>query len=84
LFGLLTVNGMWVGEALALDRRDAVSTRLMTVHRAKGNKSRFVLLHPPRNERFSGGQTCAAKRARKHQVRAFSSASGECACSAAR
>ncbi|MGB7767694.1 MAG: tyrosine-type recombinase/integrase [Verrucomicrobiia bacterium] len=47
LFGLLAVTGMRLGEALALDRQDVdLKAGLITVRRAKGNKSRFVPLHP--------------------------------------
>ena len=47
LFGLLAVTGMRLGEALALDRQDVdLDKGLITVRRAKGDKSRFVPLHP--------------------------------------
>ena len=47
LFGLLAVTGMRVGEALGLDREDVdLKHALLTIRRAKGNKSRFVPLHP--------------------------------------
>ena len=46
LLGLLAVTGMRVGEALALDREDVdLKADLLTIRRAKGNKSRFVPLH---------------------------------------
>jgi integrase len=46
LFGLLAVTGMRIGEALALDRVDVdLNQALLTVRRAKGNKSRLVPLH---------------------------------------
>lgn len=46
LFGLLAVTGMRVGEAIGLDRKDVDLDRgLLTVHRAKFNKSRFVPIH---------------------------------------
>ncbi len=46
LFGLLAATGMRVGEAIALDREDVdLKSNLLTVRRAKGNKSRFVPLH---------------------------------------
>jgi integrase len=46
LFGLLAVTGMRVGEALSLDREDVdFSQGLLTIRRAKGNKSRLVPLH---------------------------------------
>jgi integrase/recombinase XerD len=47
LLGLLAVTGTRVGEALALDREDVDFPRtLLTIRRAKGNKSRLVPLHP--------------------------------------
>jgi len=47
LFGLLAVTGMRVGEALGLDRADVdLAQALLTVHRAKGNQSRLVPIHP--------------------------------------
>jgi integrase/recombinase XerD len=47
LLGLLAVTGMRVGEALALDRADVnLKRNLLTIRRAKGNKSRLVPLHP--------------------------------------
>lgn len=47
LFGLLAATGMRVGEAIALNREDIdIEEALITVHRAKGNKSRWVPLHP--------------------------------------
>ena len=47
LFGLLAVTGMRLGEATGLDRQDVDLDRgLITVRRAKGNKSRLVPLHP--------------------------------------
>lgn len=46
LLGLLAVTGMRVGEALALDRGDIdCAGALLTIRRAKGNKSRLVPLH---------------------------------------
>lgn len=46
LLGLLAATGMRVGEALALDREDVDLTgNLVTIRRAKGNKSRLVPLH---------------------------------------
>jgi integrase len=46
LLSLLAVTGMRVGEALALDRGDVDLNRsLLTIRRAKGNKSRIVPLH---------------------------------------
>lgn len=46
LFGLLATTGMRVSEALALDCRDVDMDReLLTIHLAKGNKSRLVPLH---------------------------------------
>jgi integrase/recombinase XerD len=46
LVGLLAVTGMRVGEAIALDRDDVDLTQsVLTVRRAKGNKSRLVPLH---------------------------------------
>jgi integrase len=47
LLGLLAVTGLRVGEALALDRGDVdFGNALLTIRRAKGNKSRLVALHP--------------------------------------
>jgi integrase/recombinase XerD len=47
LFGLLAVTGMRVGEAIGLDRSDVdFNQSLIIVHRAKGNTSRLVPLHP--------------------------------------
>lgn len=47
LFGLLAVTGMRVGEALSLNRDDVdLKQSLLIIRRAKGNKSRFVPLHP--------------------------------------
>jgi len=47
LFGLLAVTGMRVGEAITLDRADVDLEQLvLTLRRAKGNKSRLVPLHP--------------------------------------
>jgi integrase len=47
LLGLLAVTGMRVGEALALERGDVnLKRNLLTIRRAKGNKSRLVPLHP--------------------------------------
>jgi len=47
LLGLLAVTGMRVGEALALERDDVnLKQNLLTIRRAKGNKSRLVPLHP--------------------------------------
>jgi len=47
LLGLLAVTGLRVGEAFALDRKDVdLKRNLLTIRRAKGNKSRLVPLHP--------------------------------------
>lgn len=47
LFGLLAVTGMRVGEAIAMDRQDVdLEQGVLTIPRAKGNKSRLVPLHP--------------------------------------
>jgi len=47
LFGLLAVTGMRVGEAIGLERADVdFNQSLITIHRAKGNRSRLVPLHP--------------------------------------
>jgi integrase/recombinase XerD len=47
LIGLLAVTGMRIGEAVSLDRTDVDLKRgLLTVRRAKGNKSRYVPIHP--------------------------------------
>jgi integrase/recombinase XerD len=46
LVSLLAVTGMRVGEAIALDRDDVdLRQSLLTVRRAKGNKSQLVPLH---------------------------------------
>jgi integrase len=46
LFGLLAVTGMRLGEAIGLDRQDVdLGNGMITVRRAKGNKSRLVPLH---------------------------------------
>jgi integrase len=45
--GLLAVTGMRVGEAMGLEREDVdLNQSLLTVRRAKGNRSRLVPLHP--------------------------------------
>ncbi len=47
LLGLLSVTGMRVGEALALDRDDVnLGTGVLVVRKAKFGKSRLVPLHP--------------------------------------
>ena len=47
LIGLLAATGMRVGEAIGLDCGDVdLSRGLVTIRRAKGNKSRLVPLHP--------------------------------------
>lgn len=47
LFGLLAVTGMRVGEALKLNRADVdLDQSVLTLRRAKGNKSRLLPLHP--------------------------------------
>lgn len=47
LFGLLAVSGMRVGEAIALACSDVdLDHGVLTIPRAKGNKSRLVPLHP--------------------------------------
>jgi integrase/recombinase XerD len=46
LFGLLAVTGMRVGEAMALEREEVnFSQGMLTLHHAKGNKSRLIPLH---------------------------------------
>lgn len=46
LLGLLSVTGMRVGEALALERQDVdFAEALLTIHWGKGDKSRLVPLH---------------------------------------
>lgn len=46
LLGLLAVTGMRVGEALALDSSDIdFAGALLTIRRAKGNKTRLIPLH---------------------------------------
>jgi len=51
LFGLLAATGMRVGEALSLDRQDVdLGQAMLTVRRAKGNRSRLVPLHPSTRE----------------------------------
>jgi integrase len=47
IVGLLACTGMRVGEALALDRGDVdLSRGLLTIHRAKFNKTREIPLQP--------------------------------------
>jgi integrase len=47
LFGLLTVTGMRVGEAIALKLNEVdLDQGVLTIPRAKGNRSRLVPLHP--------------------------------------
>ena len=47
LFGLLAVTGMRVGEAIALDFKNVnLDQCLLTLQKAKGNKTRLVPLHP--------------------------------------
>jgi len=47
LFGLLSVTGMRLGEALGLDRDDVdLQTGVLTVRHAKFGKTRFVPIHP--------------------------------------
>lgn len=47
LFGLLSVSGLRVGEALALTRDDVdLAHGVLTVRAAKFGKSRLVPLHP--------------------------------------
>jgi integrase len=51
LLGLLAVSGLRVGEALALDRSDVDLNRaLLTIRKAKGNKSRLVPIHASTKE----------------------------------
>jgi integrase/recombinase XerD len=46
LFGLLAVTGMRVGEAITLERADVdLRQSVLTLRRAKGNKSRLLPLH---------------------------------------
>ena len=46
LFGLLAVTGMRVGEAIELDIKDVdLNQGLLTIPKAKGNKTRLVPLH---------------------------------------
>jgi len=46
LFGLLTVTGLRISELIALERRDVdLQEGLLTIRRAKFNKSRMVPLH---------------------------------------
>jgi integrase/recombinase XerD len=46
LFGLLAVTGMRINEAVSLERSDVdLVAGLLTIRRAKGNKSRLVPLH---------------------------------------
>jgi integrase/recombinase XerD len=48
LFGLLTVSGMRVNEALNLDRPDVdLDDGILTIRRTKFGKSRHVPVHPP-------------------------------------
>ena len=45
-FGLLTVTGMRIGEAIALNQQDVdLKERIITIHQAKFGKSRLVPLH---------------------------------------
>jgi integrase/recombinase XerD len=47
LFGLLTVSGMRIGEAVALERDDVdLDAGLITIRKAKGDRGRLVPLHP--------------------------------------
>ncbi|MDQ6805666.1 MAG: tyrosine-type recombinase/integrase [Actinomycetota bacterium] len=47
LIGLLSVTGMRVGEAIALDRADVeLGAHRLTIRRAKGGRSREIPLHP--------------------------------------
>ncbi|MFB3816030.1 MAG: tyrosine-type recombinase/integrase [Candidatus Methylomirabilales bacterium] len=47
LFGLLTVTGMRVSEALGLDRAEVdLANAILTIRRTKFGKSRVVPLHP--------------------------------------
>jgi len=47
LFGLLAVSGMRIGEAIALQRDDVeLSTGVITIREAKGDRTRLVPLHP--------------------------------------
>jgi integrase/recombinase XerD len=51
LFGLLVVTGMRVGEAIALTCKDVdLDQGVLTIPKAKGNKSRLVPLHPSTNQ----------------------------------
>lgn len=54
LFGLLAVTGMRVGEAIALDRKDAdLREGILTVRQAKFGKSRLVPLHASTRDMLS-------------------------------
>ena len=46
LLGLLAATGMRVGEAIGLDRQSVdLSNALLTIHHAKGNRTRLVPVH---------------------------------------
>ncbi|MDQ3092801.1 MAG: tyrosine-type recombinase/integrase [Actinomycetota bacterium] len=51
LFGLLAVSGMRIGEAVALERDDVdLEAGLITIRKAKLDRSRLVPLHPTATE----------------------------------
>ncbi len=51
LFGLLAVSGMRIGEAVALERDDVdLDAGLITIRKAKHDRSRLVPLHPTATE----------------------------------
>lgn len=51
LFGLLSVSGMRIGEAVALEREDVdLDAGLITIRKAKGDRARLVPLHPTSTE----------------------------------
>ena len=52
LFGLLVVSGMRISEAIALERRDVdLHDGLLTIRKAKFNKTRLIPLHASTRER---------------------------------
>ncbi len=55
LFALLLATGLRISEALALEVRDAISTRAVTVRNGKLGKSRLLPLHADRWPRGSTG-----------------------------
>ena len=55
LFGLLAATGMRVSEAVGLDRMDVdLKQGLLVVRKTKGNKSRYVPIHPSTRAALAG------------------------------